>query len=82
MPLTPEQHTLRGRMGAYKKWAQNDPVEGTAAARAAMDAKFYEGIPDDLPEAERERRAASARKAYFTRLAFLSAKARSKKAST
>jgi len=56
------------------------PVAGTAAARQAFDARFYDGIPAELPQAERDRRAGHARKAYFTRLALASAKARSKTA--
>ena len=80
--LTPEQLSLRGRIGAHEKWAKTDPVEGTAKARAAADRRFYEGIPEDLPQAERDRRAASARKAYFSRLALASSKARAKKAAS
>jgi hypothetical protein len=58
--------------------AQNDPKETTAKAREVFRAQFYKGIPEDLPQAERDRRAEAARRAYFTRLAFLSAKARRK----
>lgn len=62
--------------------AQNDPKETTAKAREAFRRQFYEGIPEDLPQAERDRRAEAAYKAHMARLAFLSAKARRKAATT
>ena len=37
----------------------------TAPAREAFAARFYAGIPEDLPQAERDRRAGWARKAYI-----------------
>lgn len=80
MRRPPAERALHAKLAAHSKWAQTDPVEGTAKARAAFDARFYDGIPADLPQAERDRRAASARKAYFTRLALASAKARRRSA--
>jgi hypothetical protein len=46
--------------------------------------RFYDEVDPErvLPEAERELRAQSARKAYFSRLAMKSAKARRRKAET
>lgn len=75
---TRDQRALAARIAAHSKWASTDPVEGTAAARLAFDARFYDGIPPDLPQAERDRRAEHKRKAYFLSLALKSAKARSK----
>ena len=51
-------------------------------ARAAFLNKFEDQVDPDrvLPEAERLRRAESARKAHFARLALASARARAKKA--
>jgi hypothetical protein len=72
--------TLRARIGAHALHAQHDSRELTKKARVVFDARFYEGIPADLPQAERDRRAHHARKAYFARLALASAKARRKKA--
>jgi hypothetical protein len=76
--LSQGERTLRARIAANEKWAHADPVAGTAKARA----KFLEGFLDEvdpnreLPEEERLRRAENARAAYFSRLAFKSAKAR------
>ena len=73
---------LRARLAAHAKWANADPVAGTAKARAAFLLKFIDQVDPDrsLPEPERLRRAEHARKAYFTRLAMRSAVARRKKA--
>ena len=71
--------SLQGKIGAYRLHATHDPKVTTLKARTAFLASFYEGIPDDLPEAERERRALAARKAHFARLAYRSAIARSTK---
>ncbi len=60
--------------------ATHDPKQTTMAARATFAATFYADIPEDLPAEERERRAAMARKAHYARLAFLSARARSREA--
>jgi hypothetical protein len=79
---TPEQRALAARIAAHSKWAITDPVEGTAAARAAFLDRFEQQVDPDgsLSPAERARRAEHARKAYFTRLALASAKARRKPA--
>jgi hypothetical protein len=62
--------------------AKHDPKETTRRAREVYRAKFYEGIPEDLPQAERDRRAEAAFKAHMARLSYLSAKARAKKVRT
>ena len=68
MALSEEQRTLRARIAAYEKWAgTSDRSEATAKARAAFNRRF-----EDAADPE------SARKAYFTRLAFESSKARRK----
>ena len=78
--LSPELRSLHARSAAYSKWAKTDPVEGTAAARKAALDRFERQVDPAgiLPPAERARRAECARKAYFTRLALASAKARRK----
>ena len=70
--------SLGGRLGAYCQASRHSPVDTTAAARKAFLSKFEGEVDPDavLPEAERQRRAEAARKAYFTRLALRSAKAR------
>jgi hypothetical protein len=58
-------------------------VEGTAKARAAFLERFVDQVDPDrrLSERERLRRAESARKAYFARLALKSAQARTSRRS-
>jgi len=75
-------HRLRARLGAYSLHSQRDGRETTAAGRAAFLNGFEKQVDPDniLPPAERARRAAYARKAYFARLSYLSAKARSARA--
>lgn len=81
--FTPKERTLRAQVAAHKRWSQEDPREGTAAARAASPGSLGywlkqvdpEGI---LPQAESHRRAESARKSYFLSLALKSARARKK----
>jgi hypothetical protein len=76
--LTPEQRSLRSRLAAHSLHSQRDSRELTAKARAKFLGRFLDEVDPDreLPEAERLRRAEHARKAYFTRLALASAKAR------
>lgn len=76
--LSSAERTLRARLAAHSKWATQDPVEGTAKARAAFLDRFEREVDPDgvLDPAERSRRAAHARKAYFARLALKSAAAR------
>ncbi len=79
--LSPAERSLRGRMGAYAVHARYDPRATTTPARAAFLRRFLDQVDPDrvLPEPERLRRAAAARKAYFTRLAFLAARRRAKR---
>lgn len=81
-PLTPEQRILRARIAAHTLHSKVDPTEHTAPARKAFLDRFERQVDPDgvLPEAERKRRAEHARKAYFTQLAFKSAKARRRSA--
>lgn len=77
--LTPEERTLRSRVAAHKSWANTaDPAARTAPARAEFDRRFEDEVDPErtLPAAERRRRAAHARKAYFANLALKSAQAR------
>ena len=77
----PQEMALRGRIGAYRLHATHDPRETTKPARVAFNARFLREVDPEgkLPEAERQRRAEAARKAYFARLARLSAQARRKR---
>jgi hypothetical protein len=80
----PRDLTLLGRLGAYSQHAKYDVRETTKAARAARDQKFINEVDPEgtLDPAERDRRVAAARKAYFTRISLLSAEARRSRAST
>jgi hypothetical protein len=76
---TPAERSLSASIGAHTKWSRcEDPTAATEPARNAFDERFYEGL-EGLPDAERERRAEHARKAYFAKLALASAKARRRK---
>ena len=76
--LSPAQRSLRARIAAHAKHGQLDGREATAKARAAFLARFeQEADPTQvLAPKERQRRAEHLRKAYFSRLALASAKAR------
>lgn len=73
-----EEASLRGRIGAHAQHAKWDSRETTAKARATFLARFEQQVDPDgeLSPEERRVRALSARKAYFARLALLSARAR------
>ncbi len=80
MPSTTaaERSTL-ARLAAHESWAAtSDRTARTAPARAAMLARFELQVDPDgiLAPAERAKRAESARRAYFTRLALKSARTR------
>src|SRR4051794_14138813 len=79
--LTPAERVLRARMGAYALHATHDSRETSAAGRRAANSRFLLKVDPDgvLPEPERLRRAEAARKSWMTRIAYLSARARSAK---
>jgi hypothetical protein len=76
--LTPEERSLRARMGGYAVSAKHDTREITKPAREAFMARFERQVDPDgvLPEAERQRRAEAAKKLHFQRMAWKSAKVR------
>ncbi|HEY3435752.1 MAG TPA: hypothetical protein VGK41_08870, partial [Solirubrobacterales bacterium] len=82
--LTPEQRTLRARVGAYALHAQGGT--STKAGTAAFLSRFVREVEEaaaakgeQLTPTEVERRAQQARRAYFARLALASSRARSGK---
>ncbi len=81
LEFDPDEMARRGRIGAHRLHALHDSKELTAPARAAFLGRFEREVDPGgvLPEAERRRRAEHARKAYFSRLARLSANARRRK---
>jgi len=81
--LTPSERSQRARLASHESWAKTpDRSRRTDAARQAFRDKFAQQVDPDgvLSPEERARRAESARKAHYARLAFESAKARRKKA--
>ena len=76
--LTPHERVMRSRMAAYLMHARHDARQTTAASHIAFMARFIKEVDPEhkLPEPERHRRAAAAKSAYFTRLAYLSARKR------
>lgn len=81
----PTERALQARLAANRRWSTEDPRDPNGLlvrARAAYEARFYAGIPDDLPAAERDRRAAAARRAHYQSLALKSLKSRRAKKRT
>lgn len=72
MGLTPEERRARAKLAAHARWAKHDRHKHAAKMRAVLEQRFIDEVDPDrvLPEAERQRRAESARKAYFARMAF------------
>jgi hypothetical protein len=81
--LTPTERSLRSRLAAHESWARTtDTTARTANARKAFRDRFESQVDPEgiLDPGERARRAESARKAYYTRLALKSAQGRRKAA--
>lgn len=80
MPVDPSIHRyLAASIAANTRWAHEpDRSAATLPARAAFEERFALEVDPDgtLAPAERARRAANARTAYFHRLALKSAQAR------
>ncbi|MBX3031430.1 MAG: hypothetical protein KF809_14885 [Chloroflexi bacterium] len=77
MAMTNGERRLQGRIAALRCHAMGRT--NTGPARAALEARFYEGIPEDMPQEERDRRAGYARQAYYAELALASVKARARR---
>lgn len=79
--LTPAERFLRARIGAYAMHARNDARQTTAAARLAFLRRFEREVDPHrrLAAPERQRRAEAARRAYFSRLAYQSARRRNRR---
>lgn len=76
--LSPRRAAQIGRIGAHRLHATHDPTKTTANAWAAFLARFEREVDPEntLAPDERHRRALHARRAYFARLALVSARAR------
>ena len=81
----PAERALVARLGAHTKWARTtDRSVATAAARKGLLDRFEREVDPDgvLNPRDRAVLAESARKAFYTRLAFKSAQARRRAAET
>jgi hypothetical protein len=80
--LSSAERRLQARAAAYRLHSLYDSRLLTANARAAFQERFARQVDPDgiLPEAERQRRAECARKAYYSALAAKSAQARRQRA--
>jgi hypothetical protein len=75
----PAERVLIARLGAFERWKQcGDTTAATAPARQGLADRFVREVDPQgvLDPAERARRAESARKAFYIRLALKSAQAR------
>lgn len=70
--LTPSQRSQRARIAARARWAKDDGTTGTQPARDAFLARFERQVDPDgvLDPRERARRAESAKREHFQRMAF------------
>jgi len=82
MALPYEMLSVAGRIGGFAKASRYPPGELTRQARSAFLRRFERQVDSEgvLSPEERARRALAAKKAYFCRLAYLSAKARRSRA--
>jgi len=77
--LTPKQRSIRASVAANIRWSREDPAVNAARGQAGLRARFDREVREaesGLSEAEYARRAESAYRAHFARLAFASSKAR------
>jgi len=79
--VTPQERTLRARLGAYSRLAREDAHEMTAPARRSWATKWEQQVDPSgvLAPEERARRARAAMRAHMARLALASAKARKRR---
>ena len=78
-----EERRLLATAGAHTSWAKTEDWSArTQPARDAFNQRFYDEVDPDrtLPTEIREKRAESARKAYFLQLSRKAAKARKRRA--
>lgn len=70
--LTASQRTQRARIAANARWKRQAGADGTRAARAAFLAGFERQVDPDgkLDPVERARRAESAKREHFQRMAY------------
>jgi hypothetical protein len=77
----PKAKSLPHQIAANTRWSKEDPARQGEIMRAGLDRRFLDEVDPDrqLSEAERQRRAECARRAFYQRLALKSAQARKAK---
>lgn len=80
--LTPEQRSQRARKAALTRWSKENPAANAARGQAGLLARFERQVDptNELPTAERARRAECARRAHMVGLAYQSSKASARRA--
>lgn len=70
--LTASQRTQRARIAARARWSREDGSKGTQPARTAFLERFERQVDPDglLDPQERARRAESAKREHFQRMAY------------
>lgn len=78
MALTPEQRSQSARIAALTRWSKESPAANAARGQAGLLARFEREVDpnNELPPAERSRRAVAARRAHMSRLALKSSQSR------
>lgn len=78
----PKAKSLPHQIAANTRWSKEDPTRQGEIMRAGLDRRFLDEVDPDrqLSEAERQRRAECARRAFYQRLALKSAQIRRSKA--
>lgn len=79
--MTPEERSLRGRIGAHAQHAKHPIEKTTAAGLAAAFSRFEKEVDPEgvLDPKERRRRANHAQREHMLRISLLSAKARKRR---
>jgi hypothetical protein len=77
----PKAKSLPHQIAANTRWSKEDPTRQGEIMRGALEAKFLDQVDPDreLPEPERDRRAAAARRAFYQRLTLASVRARTRR---
>jgi hypothetical protein len=79
MHETPEMRAMHSRLASHVRWAHEpDRTAATAPARAGLQERFEREVDPDgvMDPVERVKRVENLRKAYYTRLTYLSLQAR------
>lgn len=85
MTLNPQLRSMRARTAAHASWANtSDRKARTEAGRKGLLSKFERQVDPEglLHPTERAKRAESARRAFYTNMAYKSAARRAKKAAS